>query len=36
VIPAPEHRSRAIAVFHALYRVLSAPAQRHFDAAMVP
>jgi phenylacetic acid degradation operon negative regulatory protein len=32
VMPAPEHRTEAVALFHALYEDLAVPAQRHFDA----
>jgi phenylacetic acid degradation operon negative regulatory protein len=31
----PEQRSRAVRVFHRLYRALQVPAQRHFDAAVL-
>jgi phenylacetic acid degradation operon negative regulatory protein len=32
----PGERSRAVRVFHRLYRALQVPAQRHFDAAVLP
>jgi phenylacetic acid degradation operon negative regulatory protein len=32
----PEQRSRAVHVFHRLYRALRIPAQRHFDATVLP
>jgi len=31
----PEQRSRAVRLFHRLYRALQIPAQRHFDAAVL-
>lgn len=34
VIAPPAHRSRAVALFRRLYRLLETPAQRHFDAAV--
>ena len=33
VMAPPEHRGRAVALFHRLFARLRAPAQRHFDAA---
>src|SRR5437016_3691596 len=36
LIPAPEHRSEAVSVFHRLYRALEKPSQRHFDAVATP
>jgi phenylacetic acid degradation operon negative regulatory protein len=32
LMPAPEHRTRAVTLFHDLYERLEAPARRHFDA----
>jgi phenylacetic acid degradation operon negative regulatory protein len=36
LVPAPEHRSRAVRLFHDLYPALAPAAQRHFDEVTEP